>query len=88
MNGPRSEDGDSHGRQKPVRVVSGTRVTVAFAFSQIKLQEPAEEIKELVAIVVGLAEVVTALSPSSETEALRQRAVAVLARLSGAPPPG
>ena len=46
MNGPRSEDGDSHGRQKPVRVVkAGTRVTVAFPFSQIKLQEPAGEIK-------------------------------------------
>lgn len=32
-------------------VVNGTRVTVAFPFSQIKLQEPAEETKELVAIV-------------------------------------
>ena len=87
MNDQRSENGDSQARKKPVTVVNGTRITVAFPFSQIKLQEPAEETKELVAIVADLAEVVTALSPGSGTEALRQRAVALLARLSGSPSP-
>ena len=87
MKDQRSENGDPQGRKKPVSVVSGTRVTVAFPFSQIKLQEPAEETEELVAIVADLAEAVTALSPGSDSEALRQRAVALLARVSGAPSP-
>jgi len=88
MTGPPSETGDSKDRKKPVTVVNSTRITVAFPFSQIKLQEPAEETMELVAIVEDLTEVVATLSPGAATETLRQRVLALRARLNGTPPPG
>jgi len=82
-----SGSGDPEGGKKPVTVVNGTRITVAFPFSQVKLQEPAEETKELVAIVADLAETLAALVPGGETEALRHRAAALLARVGAGSAP-
>jgi hypothetical protein len=81
------DNNDSKGRKKPVTVVNGTRITVAFPFSQIKLQESAEETKELVAIVADLAQVVSSVCPGSDSESLQQRAMALLARLGGGSSP-
>jgi hypothetical protein len=71
---------------KPKSVVSAptTRVTIAFPFSAIKTEEPSDQLQELAAIVVELAERVAKLDPSVETDALRDRAVALITKVQQA----
>jgi hypothetical protein len=68
---------------KPKSMVSApvSKVTIAFPFSQIKTTEASELLRELAAIVVELAERVAKLDPSTETDALRDRAVALITKV-------
>jgi hypothetical protein len=71
----------------PATVVNGTRVTVAFPFSNIALQEPTTELNELAAIVAGLAELVAESHESDRASDLRSRAAAIRDALNGATRP-
>ena len=63
-------------------VNNGTRVTVAFPFSNIVNKEPTEQLRELAAIVGELARQNAARSSAGEAEAaLMRRAEALLAEL-------
>ena len=60
---------------KPEKSVvhGGTRVTIAFPFSNINLRQP-DQLQELAAIVVALSEELADFRPSPGTTALVQRA--------------
>ena len=73
------------GKQKPpATVVSGTRVTVAFPFSKIALQEPSEDLRELAVVVADLAEAVAGIESNDVTDDLRRRATALRDQLQTA----
>jgi hypothetical protein len=77
-------------RRVPATFVNGTRVTIAFPFSQIKIEEPPQELRVLAHLVSDLAEAVAALAGNEETAALRRRAGELAAALDGirsSPPP-
>ena len=76
---------DSNGtdkRKAPATVVNGTRVTVAFPFSQIKLHEPSDDLRDLVLLVADLADAVADSTATEVAEDLRTRAVALRQRLT------
>jgi hypothetical protein len=70
-------------RRVPATVVNGTRVTVAFPFSQIRLQESSAELRLLALLVADLAAAPAGLAASDETAALRRRAADLTAALDG-----
>ena len=65
----------------PNEVVT-TRVNVAFPFSQIRVQEPSEDLAALAALVRDVAEFLADLAPGSKAQELEERAQALAARLS------
>jgi hypothetical protein len=69
-------------KAKPTSDFVTTRVNVAFPFSQIKVQEPSEDLAALAAIVRELTDVVAEVVPSSRARELRKRARALSARLA------
>ena len=75
---------DSQGNEKrkaAASVVNGTRVTVAFPFSRIALQEPSDDLRDLVLLVADLAAAVADSSGTEVAEDLRTRAVELRQRL-------
>jgi len=58
-----------------------TRVNVAFPFSQLRIQEPSDELRELAAVVRGLADLVAEVAPGPTANDLGERARALAARL-------
>ena len=68
---------------KPKSMVSApsSKVTIAFPFSAINMQEPSDTLRELAAIVVELTERLAKLDPSIETDALRDRATALITKV-------
>jgi len=73
------------GNDKPPRTQynnPSTRVTVAFPFSNIRLNDPDERMKELAAVVVELARVLDATVPGGTRE-LVERAEACRDALDG-----
>ena len=59
-----------------------TRVTVAFPFSQIKIQEPSEDLAALAALVRELADLLAEVAPGPKTQELEKRANALASRLT------
>ena len=68
-------------RQQPQVVSPSTRVTVAFPFSNIKMAEPSQQLRELAEVVLELAEQIAKVQPSADTDVLVQRARALLTKL-------
>jgi hypothetical protein len=71
-------------KPKPLKVSNPTttnRITVAFPFSNIKLQEPTEHVRALAELVMELAERLAKLDPSAETDLLVQRARTITSEL-------
>lgn len=62
------------GAREPVRVTPSTKVTVAFPFSQIKVQEASDHLVALAALVGELADLVATAVPGPQAAMLRQRA--------------
>ncbi len=58
----------------PRVVAPSSRVNIAFPFSQIKLEEPSQELAELAALVVDLVEAVAEWVPEDRLDDLRVRA--------------
>jgi hypothetical protein len=68
---------------KPKSMVSApsSRVTIAFPFSNIRMEQSSDELRELAAIVTELAEHVAKAVPSPEADALADRARTVFTKL-------
>ena len=58
-----------------------TRVNVAFPFSQIRVQQPSEDVAELAALVGELADLLADVAPGSKAQELGVRAQALATRL-------
>ena len=58
-----------------------TRVNVAFPFSQIRVQEPSEDLAALAALVRELADLLADVAPGSKAQELGKRAEALATRL-------
>jgi hypothetical protein len=69
-------------KQQPTSESVTTRVNVAFPFSQIKVQEPSEDLAELAAVVRELADLVADVVPGSSARKLSKRARLLSARLA------
>jgi len=79
-NGSRSHG--SKGRKGPEIVAPSNRVTVAFPFSQIKLQEPSQELSDLASVVFDLVVAMAEWVPDDERlDELGARAQALRERL-------
>ena len=72
---------DGAGRTKPgasARVIGpSSRVNIAFPFSQIKLEEPSQELAELAALVFDLVGAMAEWVPEDRLDDLRVRAQAL-----------
>ena len=69
-------------KPKPGRInAPSTKVTIAFPFSAIKMEEASDELLELAAVVAELAEEVAKLRPSERNDELVQRTRAVITKL-------
>jgi hypothetical protein len=71
----------SETNSKPSSDVVTTRVNVAFPFSQIKVQEPSEDLAELAGLFCELADIVADTAPESKAPELAKRARALATRL-------
>ncbi|MGZ8763498.1 MAG: hypothetical protein ACXW2Y_09255, partial [Acidimicrobiia bacterium] len=65
----------------PNAEVVTTRVNVAFPFSQIKVQEPSEDLAALAALVRELADLLADVAPGSKARELGKRAQALATQL-------
>ncbi len=72
---------ESTSKTTPDTEVVTTRVNVAFPFSQIKVQEPSEDLAALAALVQELADLVADVAPGSKAQQLGKRAHALATRL-------
>ena len=75
------QPGGDKARKGPEVVAPSSRVNVAFPFSQIKLQEPSQELADLAALVFDLVVVIAEWVPEDQLEELRARAHALRERL-------
>jgi hypothetical protein len=77
-----SETGQTMAKDQPKIVTSAPQVTIAFPFSQIKVQEGREELRELAGLVADLAEQLAKLHPTEESDELADRARALTTKLT------
>jgi hypothetical protein len=77
----RSGHGAKESRKGPEVVAPSSRVNVAFPFSQIKLQEPSQELADLAGLMVDLVAAMSQWVPEDQLEELRARARALHERL-------
>ena len=73
--------GGAKDRKGPELVAPSSRVNVAFPFSQIKLQEPSQELADLAAVVFDLVVALAEWVPEDQLEELQARAQALRERL-------
>ena len=70
-------------RNKPQpNITPSTRITVAFPFSSIKIEEPDDRLRELAAIVAELTDRLEALEQSEAGHELQERARGLLAEIA------
>jgi hypothetical protein len=79
---PGSNTEGSKSKRGPETEVVTTKVTVAFPFSQIKLQEPSEDLAAVAALVRELAELLAEVAPGPQAQDLEKRARAMANRLA------
>jgi len=66
----------------PSAEVVTTRVNVAFPFSQLKVQEPSEDLAALAAFVRDIADLLAVGAPGSPAQELARRAQVLASRLT------
>ena len=71
----------SQSRRAPEVVAPTNHVNVAFPFSQIKLQEPSQELAELAGLMVDLVVAMSEWVPEDQLDELRVRAERLRERL-------
>ena len=72
---------ESKPNASPTAEAVTTRVNVAFPFSQIKIQEPSEDLAALAALVREVAEMLADVAPGPKAQTLKKRAQVLAARL-------
>ena len=82
MAGPNGDASKPKPKSNPNAEVVTTRVNVAFPFSQIKVQEPSEDLAALAVLVHELANLVADLAPGSKARKVAARAQALATRLT------
>ena len=75
------KDGELESRVRATVSAPTSKVTIAFPFSQIRTQEPSDELRELAKIVVELADQIATLQPSAQLDQLADRSRALFAKL-------
>ena len=80
MTKPNSDDTTKPKESSHSDVVT-TRVNVAFPFSQIKVQEPSEDLAELAKLVRAIADLLVDVAPGPKQQELAQQAQALAARM-------
>jgi len=68
-------------KAKPSSENVTTRVNVAFPFSQIRVEQPSEELAALADLIRDMAELLADIAPSAKAGELGRRAQALAARL-------
>ena len=69
--------------KKPqISAPTSNRITVAFPFSNIKIQEPTEQVRALAELILEVSERLAKVDPSVETDMLVQRAQTIAAQLT------
>jgi hypothetical protein len=81
VDGMAEENRDASETKPAGGEVVTTKVNVAFPFSQIKVQEPSEELVELAALVSEIADLIADIAPESKAPELAKRAQALASRL-------
>ena len=76
------KDDDLQPRAPAAVSAPSSKVTIAFPFSQIRTQEPSDELRELAKIVVELADQIAKQQPSAELEQLANRSRVLFTRLN------
>ena len=76
-------DGRTDERKSGAHVVNANRITVALPFSKIVLEEPSEQLKDLVAVVADLADAQESTVGDDGSAELRLRARDLSHRLHG-----
>jgi hypothetical protein len=76
-----SSDG-SKTKSDPNAETVTTRVNVAFPFSQIKIQEPTEDLVALATLVRDVTDLLTEIAPGAKAREIKARAQALVTRLS------
>lgn len=76
-----AEGGDARKADAPGVHAPSTRVTIAWPFSQIKLQEASEELKDLTGLLIDLVDALADVVAEERLAPLRDRAQALRARL-------
>ncbi|MGS0688227.1 hypothetical protein ACVBEQ_24220 [Nakamurella sp. GG22] len=71
----------SDGKRAPEKVMSATRVNVAFPFSSVRIHEPSEHLIALTVLVRDMAVLLGDLAPGPEVERLSERAEELLAKV-------
>lgn len=71
----------SETKPTPNAEVVTTKVNVAFPFSQIKVEEPSEELAALAVLLCELADLLADIAPESKAPELAKRAQALVTRL-------
>jgi hypothetical protein len=69
-------------RSVPETVAPHTRITVAFPFSHISVQEPDDDVVEMATMIQELADLVVKAAPGAKAEELKRRAHALAARVA------
>lgn len=72
---------ESTPKPTPNAEVVTTRVNVAFPFSQIRIEQPSEELAALADLIRDLADLLADIAPSSKAGELGKRAQELAARL-------
>jgi hypothetical protein len=79
MGVPKSDE--SAPKPGPDSEVVTTRVNVAFPFSQIRIEQPSEDLAALAELIRDLADLLADIAPSSKAGALGKRAQELAGRL-------
>ena len=68
-------------KKAPEKVMSATRVNVAFPFSSVKVHEPSEHLIALTALVHDMTLLLAEIAPGSDAERLGGRAEELLSKM-------
>ena len=71
----------SEAKRVPEKVMSATRVNVAFPFSSVRIHEPSEHLIALTALVREMTLLLVDLAPGPDVERLSERAEELLSKL-------
>ena len=76
-----AQDDEVESKAGPTVSAPMSKVTIVFPFSQIRTQEPSDELRELARLVAELADRIAKLEPSAESDQLADQCRALFVKL-------